>query len=392
MSTSAPTLTGADYPADYVELTFTTDEQTLADNAVANLQATWTDWQPNDGDVEVVLIETLAPYASASAQQASAMPGEAFIALTTKLYGIPFAEGAPAQTTIALTFQDAAGGYYVPAGSEFELSGYAFSTVLDVTSTPGSDTVDGVQIVANDVGVAFNDLTDSNWSSITLPVWVIDLATDAPTSGGVDPQATYDYLNMASRELQIRGRMIVTLPDFEIAAVNTPGVGRAYAHADSARNVTVTLTDSNGQPVAPSVKTALQAVYQAATLVNVTFNLADATYTAVAVNYEVMRQPGFDSTQLQQSINATLSAWLSPTGYGAVSGLGQPGSGTASWLPDNTVRLNKVVSTIGNVPGVAYVVANSVKLNGAAADLVLPGTVALPTPGVMTGIVDTPPA
>lgn len=383
MSVTAP-----DYPADYVELTFTTDEQTLADNAVADLQTTWPDWQPNDGDVEVVLMETLASYATASAQQASAMPPEAFIALGTKLYGIQIAQGAPASTTITLTFQDDTGGYYVPAGSEFELGGYAFSTVLDVTSAPGETTETGVDVVANDVGIAFNDLTDSDWASVTLPVWVTDLATEAATSGGVDPQDTYDYLNMLSRELQIRGRMIVTLPDFEIAAVNTTGIGRAFAVTDSARNVTVTLTDPDGLPVADTIKDALMATYQAATLVNVTFVLADASYTEVDVDYEVVALPGFDPVQLEQSINGTLSSWLSPNGFGVVV-MGQPGS-SMTWLPDNTVRLNKVIATIGNAPGVAYVVANSVKLNGVEDDLVMPGAVALPTPGTMTGVVDTP--
>ena len=175
---------------------------------------------------------------------------------------------------------------------------------LDVTSAPGQTIVDDVQVVANDVGVAFNDLTDSDWASVTLPVWVVDLSTDAPTSGGVDPQQTYDYLNMLSRELQIRGRMIVTLPDFEIAAVNTPGVGRAYAITDSARNVTVTLTDPEGEPVQQTVKDALMATYEAAVLVNVTFVLADATYTDVDVDYDAVRLP-CASTQTSLSSRST---------------------------------------------------------------------------------------
>ena len=248
-----------------------------------------------------------------------------------------------------------------------------------------------MQVVANDVGVAFNGLTDSDWASVTLPVWIVDLTTDAPTSGGVDPQQPYDYLNMLSRELQLRGRIVVTLPDFEIVAIDTEGVGRAYAVTNDARDVTVTLTDPDGEPVAPTIKDELAAIYDAATLVNVTFTLADATYTEIDVDYEVMSLLGFDAGQLKQSIDATLSAWLSPTGFGAAAGIGQPGSGATSWVADNTVRLNQVISTIGNAPGVAYVVANSVQINGAAADYVMPGTVALPTPGTMTGIIDTPP-
>jgi hypothetical protein len=388
MSTSAPpsTLTGADYPADYVELEFTTDEQTLADDAVANLQTTWTGWEPNEGDVEVVLIETLAPYAAAAAQQASQMPPEAFIALGTKLYGIPIQEGVPASTTVTLTFQDDVGGYFVPAGSEFELSGFAFSTSVDITSAAGSTTVTAVDVVANDVGVAFNALTDIDWASVTLPVWVTDLTTEAPTSGGVDPQQTYDYLNMLSRELQLRGRMVVTLPDFEIVAVDTPGIGRAYAQTTGPRDVEVTLADPDGEPVSATIKDELTAIYQTATLVNVTFTLADATYTAIDVTYSAVALPGFDAVSLQASIDATLSAWLSPTGWGVIP-FGPLDAALTTWYSDDTVRLTKVIATIGGVVGVSYVVANSVQINGAAADYVMPGSAPLPRPGTMTGTV-----
>ena len=214
-------LTPSDYPADYVEVPFTTDEQALADGAVANLQATWADWTPNDGDLEVVLIETLSPYASAAAQNAAQMPPAAFIALGTKLYGIAYGQGIPASTTVTLTFQDDAGGYDVPAASEFDLGGYAFQTVSDVTSEPGSAIATGIPVIANDIGVTFNGLTSADWSSVTMPVWVTNLTTEAATEGGVDAQDDYDYLNYFSRELQLRGRMIVTLSDYEIAAINT---------------------------------------------------------------------------------------------------------------------------------------------------------------------------
>jgi hypothetical protein len=384
VSVTAP-VTTADYPADYVQVTFTTDAQTLADDAVANLQTTWTDWEANDGDMEVVLIETLAPYAAAAAANAAQMPPAAFIALGTKLYGISYSEGAPAQTTVTLTFQDSGGGYYVPAGSEFDLGGYAFTTVADVTSSAGSSTATGVPVIAGDVGTAFNDLTAANWSNVTLPIWVTGLTTEAPTAGGADPQNEYDYLNQLSRELQLRGRMLVTLPDFEIAAVDTPGVGRAYAETTGPRAVEIWLTDLDGNPVPTSIKTDLTTEFTAAVLSNVTFTISDATYATIAVTYSAVALPGFDPTALTDSINAALSSALAPMTWGGPGGIGMPGGGTAAWVNENTVRLNKIVAIIGTIPGVAYVVANSVQINGAAADFVMPGTVALPQPGTMTG-------
>jgi hypothetical protein len=377
-------LTAPDFPAYYVTLDVVTDQSALADGAISNLQTTWgSDWVPNDGNVEVVLIETLAPFAAEAARNMASMSDAAFIALATKLWGIPFQEGSPAATTVTLTFQDTSSSYFVPAGSEFSLGGYAFSTVLDVYS--GNQlTAAGVQVVSNDTGAALNGLDSTSWANTTLPVWVTQLATEAPTSDGTDPQDNTDYLDYASRELQLRGRMVVTLPDYEIVALDTPGVGRAYAVTDSARNVTVYLTDPNGQPVPSTVKTTLQNTYATERLVNVTVTLSDATYSTINVTYAVVAQPGFDTTALVTSVNTNLNQLLSPMGWGAIS-YGQPGAGPSTWINDPVVRLNKVIAVIGSSPGVQYVTAGSVTINGTAADYTMPGVAPLPQPGVMTG-------
>ena len=379
-------LTTADYPSDYIRLPFDADEFDLADGALENLRSTWQDWEGNDGDMESVLIETLAPMAAAAVQKAAEMPPAAFIALGTKLYGIDYQQGQAAMTTVTVTFQDNAGGYVVDGGSEFELSGMGFQVVNDVEASAGQLTVGGVQVIANDIGVEFNNLTSADWSNVSLPVWVTDLSTEAPTSGGVDPQDDNDYLDMLSRELQLRGRMVVTLPDYEIVAMDTPGVGRAYAATDSARNVTVTLTDPAGEPLGADVKATLAAIYAASRLVNVNVTLADANYAAIDVAYEVAALPSFEPTALQQAIDFQLGTTLSPSGWGTVY-FGQPGSGPLSWINDTVVRLNKIISLIGNVPGVDYVVPNSVLIEGQSNDFQMPGPVALPRPGTFTGAV-----
>jgi hypothetical protein len=193
-------------------------------------------------------------------------------------------------------------------------------------------------------------------------------------------------MDMLSRELQLRGRMIVTLPDFELAAVDTPGVGRAYAVTTAARDVTVYLTDPEGLPVPAEVKATLADVYAQGRIVNTTVNLDDASYSEIDVTYSVAANPGFEPGNLIDSVNALLTNALSPSGWGVVT-YGQPGTSPSSWINDSTVRLNKIISIIGNYPGVAYVVANSVQINGVEDDFVMPGPVALPTPGTMTGTV-----
>lgn len=384
-------LTAPDFPYYYVQLDVTTNEQNLADGALADLQAAWGPaWTPQDGNQEVVLIETLSSFAAVAAQNLAEMSEEAFVALCSKLWGIPYQQGTPATTTVTLTFQDTNGNYYVPAGSEIDLAGYAFQTVLGVWSNNATQAT-GVQIVSGDVGASYNGLDSSDWSNVTLPVWVTAIQTEAPTSDGTDPQDTTAYLNYASRELQLRGRMVVTLPDYEIVALDTPGIGRAYAVTDSARNVTVHLTDPAGLPVPQTVKDTLAALYASERLVNVTVTLADAAYSTIDVAYQIVATPGFDTIALVDSVDQTLAQLLSPMGWGAVSftvghNYSAPyGAGGGNWINDPVVRLNTIITAIGGTAGVQYVVAGSVTINGAASDFTMPGVVPLPEPGAFTG-------
>jgi hypothetical protein len=379
-----------DFGTDYVSLELTTDEQTLADGAITRLQTVWPDWQPNDGDFEVVLIETLAPLAQNAVAQASNMPPAALIALG-ELIGIPYSDGVQAQTTVTLTFIDDAGGYLVAAGSEISLGGYAFSTTTDVTSVAGAATLPGVEIIAEVVGSDADGLTtdQSGWASITLPVWVQGVATESPTVGGEDPDDDQVFLNKVSRELQLRARVVVTLPDYEIVALDTPGVGRVYAMTDSARNVTVYVTDPQGEPCTDDVKDQLAAVYATKRLVNVTVAISDPTYTEVDITWEAVAQSGFAASDIVARGNAALAQLLSPAGWGAPLS-GDPGSANAlSWDNDNVVRVNKIIQTLGSVTGLDYVVGEPL-INGAAEDFTMDGDVALPQPGTFDGTVNTP--
>jgi hypothetical protein len=84
----------------YVEVPLETDETTLADEAVEALQTAWENWEPNEGDLEVVLTEALAAFAAAAAQQASVATEEIFRVFGTELVGVPYQDGAPAGTTV----------------------------------------------------------------------------------------------------------------------------------------------------------------------------------------------------------------------------------------------------------------------------------------------------
>jgi hypothetical protein len=382
--------TTTDLDADaFVQLDITTDETTLGDEAIDALRLAWTDWEPNDGDMEVVQIETLAAMFANAAQLASQMPMAALIAYGTKLLGVPFGTGQPATTTCEFTVEDSL-GYTIPANSQISIDGYAFNLVSDlVFETAGATTLDAL-VSAAENSSDYNGLVGANVVGISTPAFVTNIVVDAPTSGGVDPQSDADYAGDLSLELTLTSRAIITLPNFETAAVAVPGIERAYAQTDSGRNVTVTLVGDGGTLVSDAIKDQLAAIYQANRLVNVTVALDDPTFTPIDVDWHVVAYLGYDADDLTARINGTLEQVLSPQGWGISQGSSGMPSTVPDWTNDTTVRGMKLVQVIGDVPGVNYVEALSINGGANFADFTMPGAVALPTPGTFTGTVDQP--
>ena len=131
----------------FVSVPITTDSQTLADDAVEKLRETWEGWEPNDGDLEVIQIEALAPMAQNAAEAASRMFPAAFRAFGTDLAGVAYESGAPASTTVTFTLTDT-DGHDIPVGSEIDIDGFAFATTAPATVAPTFDTAAAVPVTA----------------------------------------------------------------------------------------------------------------------------------------------------------------------------------------------------------------------------------------------------
>jgi hypothetical protein len=374
--------------SDFVALDFNVDAGQLADDAIEALRGTWSDWEPNDGDLEVIQIEELAPMAAAVAEVAANMPAAALRAFAQKCLGMTYEAGVSASTTVSLTFVDNA-GYTVLAGSQLEIDGFAFQINSDAVIAAGSTTLTGVPVSAVDPGSDANALTGALTSSLTVPPFVISIAVESPTAGGTDEEGDDAFTARISRDLQLRAKSLVTTRDFELEALDQQGIGRAHAVGDTARAVTVTITDSNGETVATGIKTALQADYNLYRLVNTTFTIVDPSYCIVNVTWVVTAQPGIDPADLLSRINVMLAATLTPAVWG-VPPLGNP---TTGWVNDTVVRVNVLIGLISDIQGVQYV--ESVTLSsptsgatvGGSGDLTMPGTVPLPRNGTFAGTV-----
>lgn len=344
---------------EFVNVDIAVDEQTLADDAVSNLQAAWPSWEPNDGDLEVVMIETLAAMAADVAEVAASVPAAIFRDYGTKLLGVAYQDGVEATTTLTFTVPDAA-GYLIPAGTEVDIDGYAFLVDDDTVVDPGETTVAGVPVSCSVVGVEANGLGD-NASMISALAFVTNVAVDDPTAGGVDAETDDEYLDRLNLALRLRARSLVTARDYELVALQQDGIARATAATTGERAVRVAVTDADGQVVSTAIKNELQALYNELRLVNVQPSIVDPTYTSVDVGYVVKRYAGFEAADLETRIDAAIAGYLSPASWGVPRTTGD--IDTAQWLNDPVVRQYKLIDLIGNVEGVDYV--DAVTLSGA---------------------------
>jgi hypothetical protein len=343
----------ANPPDDFVDVPFTPDANAMADAAVAQLQAAWTDWTPNDADPEVVLIEAIAPMAASAETLAAQVPGEAVRAIGTKLYGIAYDNGSPAQTTVTLTFVDGR-SYTVPAGGQINIDGYAFALNSDAVIAPsggaGPFVLAGCPVTATVNAEAATGLTGALCASLNLPSFVTAISVDAPTSDGTDPMDDTTYTNLVVAKIRLKGDTLISATDFALEAVLQPGVGFAWAQGNTARVVTVVLADPNAQPVPSSVKAAVNTIFSDPSVrgVNITYNLLDPVYTAVSVTYAVKIPATQDATAAAAAIANLLNQVLSPV--------------TATKSTDSTIHVYKLVALIGGLQAVDYV--ESITLSG----------------------------
>jgi hypothetical protein len=369
---------------NFIEVPVETDADTLADNALDYLAAEWEDWEPNEGDLEVVQIEALSQMAADVANVAAIMPNAAFEAILERLFAVVPQDGTPATGTVTFTLVDTTANV-IPAGTEIDIDGYAFSVDQDTPTTAGSGTVAGVPVTAIESDTGANGLTGDTVVLVGVLTFVSDVALNGVTGGAVDPETEQEYLDRGSQALELQAITLVTAHDYEVMALSDSRVGRAVAVDDRTnRRITVTASKADGSVVDAATKTALTALFDSYRQTTWQVVLGDATKTTINVTFQLHAYPNFDTAMVISSAKDAVVDFLDPTTWGSYLSAPSP-------TPDvePRVRKNKLIDVIGSVTGVDYVVdvtitgsAGSVQTNG---DWLMPGAVPLPSAGTITG-------
>ena len=218
----------------YIEPPITTDPDDLSDAAFAYIQSVVPGWQPNAGNIETILIESIARIAAELRTVASAVPTSIFRYYGDSILGLSPIDDAPASGATTWTARDNL-GYTVQAGTVIGLRAagdnlIAFETVNTVVIPPGSTATaaGAVSIRAIIDGTAGNLLTGT--AELIDPLdWVSSVVVVGSTGGGVEAEEDEDYLNRLVTRLQLLSPRPILPNDFAVLARDIAGVNRALA-------------------------------------------------------------------------------------------------------------------------------------------------------------------
>lgn len=376
----------------YVSYPVDVDAGSIAQRIVAALRDLEPEWEPQPGNLDWLLIESIAGMHASLLATVSDVRDAIFRHAGLALFVVAPIDAAPAAAMTTWTMVDSA-GYTVPQGTQvaYQSGGdtRVFETTQAFTVPAGQSVQTGVLVSAIEAGAAGNGLTGPVVSDSTVP-WVASVTQAAATSGGEDGETDAEYLARLPREIAVQ-RTPVRVEDFQAVALRVPGVGRAVAidgwdtttdTMGNERTVGIVVTDPAGVACTPAVKAAVVAAVEKVREVNFIVGVTDPTMTPVTVTYTATCYPGFTADEVRGRVDDAITAWLSPAWWG-VPPLGDEIT-NEQWINEPTVRVNDLIALIDGVDGVRTV--TSVQVDGGG-DLMLPGRVGLPSPQPPVGTV-----
>jgi hypothetical protein len=218
-------------PGGYISLPVIVDPNQLLRAVFANIQAQIPGWTPQEGQLDVAILEEAALMMSTCAAVASQVPVTIF-EFYGQLVGINPILGVKATVPATFTMIDDA-GYIITAGTvvAYPLSGntQVLFTVQQTVVIPEGETTADVILVCEVVGSFANGLPALACQLTSTFSQVATVATTGAVSGGVDAETQTAYINRLSTELQLLAPRPILPQDFAELATNVPGVFRALA-------------------------------------------------------------------------------------------------------------------------------------------------------------------
>lgn len=370
----------------FIEIPIETDPDVLKDEAVAYIQDRVPGWEAAAGNLETILIESIAEMAVEQAEVASQVPEAVFRKFGERIIGIPPIEGVEAIGSTTWTMTDTL-GHVIPVGTQITIDEILFETSVEGTVPAGSPST-VIPIVAVEPGEDANDLTGVA-EPVDTVAFLDNVTLIGTTSGGIDAETDDEYLNRLTEELTLMTPSPVLPEDFEILARRIAGVDRALAvdgfnpvgsTYGNEKMVAVAAVDDLGEAVSAGTKTEIKNLLESLREANFVVNTIDPTYTTISVTADVTVLPGFDLTTTLAMVTAAVTDYLQPYNFGRVSS--GDGRFERPWVRSDKVAYLNIAEVIKRTEGVAFI--ESLLVNGGTTNIALTAAAPLTRPGTIT--------
>lgn len=338
----------------------------LVDVALRNAEAKVPEWQPRDGNIEMVLLEAMGFQVAELAHSVNRVPAAALSGLV-RLHGVQPHDGTAPTGTLSVLFST--DQQSLPAGVTFRLpladgTGLDLVTTQTVTADVGQTIVTAPFMGAAQTAAANGALPGTRLLAVTsMPS--VEVARLSTITAGADPESETDWLSRGTARFARQSDALLVARHFVARALEDPLVRRAFAveahdgTAPAGGHVAVAVAGTGGAPLAAADMEALRAAMQELVPVDVTVHVVAPAVTDVNVSAIVKARPGADVAAVQSSVTAALAAYLNPD----------------TWPWSGTVRRNELIAVMDGALGVDYVLDGHPSVP--AADLPLTGVAPL---------------
>lgn len=215
---------------DYILEPLDTDADAIYQEFVDYIQATYPNWEPSDGQLDVLIGRFVSLKMAVIADMASRVQRGIFRYFGSTIVNIQPITAVPATASMNITALNTV-GYTLAANTAVGIRDVlgdlqVFITDNDAVIPPGQTTLAGVSITALEFGTASNGLSGTV-EMINQVDWLSSATVVAPSSGGIDDESDEDYINRLTVNLGLMAPRPVLAADFALLARNISGIWRA---------------------------------------------------------------------------------------------------------------------------------------------------------------------
>jgi hypothetical protein len=353
------------------------DEPALLNAGITHMTNSLPEWEPREGNTEIVLLEGLAVMLGPLIMSMQIAPRELMEQLMA-LYGVVRDPGTRAAVTLNVRVSPSASEKTIPAGTRFRIDVDGMGNTADVLSVDevvvnAADTTGFVRAMAEETGEMLNGLNAGAAVEVVdaLP-FAESVVTDGPVSPGYGIESDTSFIGRASSTLARQTSTLVLAEHFQYAVAGRADVGRARVlnnynpdavdpSIEAPGHVTVAAADVLGNALPPETMEEIEGTLAGQALASLTIHVIAPTYTPVDLAVTVRKTESATEEEVQASVDAVLRAALDPLNW--------------DWSP--TISSYRLVSILSQASGVAEAVT-------VPADIDLPGAAPMPTVGAIS--------